>query len=70
MKKVLLTLTLFTVGALFTNVYANGRDNCVQSSIDAYDDTEESEDAYDNMVDAYDDCVRNGGSPGDTEVNI
>lgn len=66
MKKVLFTLALFTLGVVF----ANANENCVKSAIDAYEGTEEDDSAYDNMVNAYDDCVRNGGSPGDNEANI
>ncbi len=66
MKKVLLTLTLFTLGVVF----ANANENCVITAIDAYDDAEDDDLAYDDMVIAYDECVRNGGHPGDSVVDL
>lgn len=66
MKKVLLTLTLFTLGVVFVNA----NENCVITAIDAYDSTEDDDLAYENMLIAYDDCVNNGGYPGDTVVEL
>jgi len=66
MKKVLLTLCLFTLGVVF----ANANENCVVTAIDAYDSAEDDDSAYDNMLDAYDECVKNGGHPGDSVVDL
>lgn len=66
MKKVLLTLSLFTLGVVF----ASANENCVSTAIDAYDSSADSDSAYNNMMIAYDECVRNGGHPGDTVVDL
>lgn len=42
MKKVLLTLCLFTLGVVF----ANANENCVVTAIDAYDSAEDDDSAY------------------------
>lgn len=67
MRKVLLTVILLTLRLFSMNA---AQRNCAQDAIDVFDSEEDRVLAYIMMTLEYENCVENGGYPGDTSVDL
>lgn len=67
MRKLLLTIILFTFGLISMNATQR---NCVEDAIEVFDSEEDSMLAYIMMTLEYENCVENGGFPGDNSADL